>query len=189
MSDITILIDTINFAAQKHTNQRRKDKVKTPYINHPIGVMHILSQEARISDLETLQAAVLHDVIEDTDCTPLEIETRFGTNVKDIVMEVTDDKSLSSIERKQLQISTAPKKSRKAKAVKLADKLNNLRDLQNSTPIGWTKERVQEYFAWSRKVVEGCKGTNQILENLLDDIFEKQLFKFEEKYYPCILRD
>ena len=57
--------------------------------------------------------------------------------------EVTDDKSLPKLERKRLQIEHAPHISHKAKLVKLADKLYNLRDLNRSTPEGWSQERVK----------------------------------------------
>jgi len=57
--------------------------------------------------------------------------------------------------------------------VKLADKLYNLRDLQKSTPVGWTEERVYEYFSWSRKVIEGLRGTNEIMEEALDELLKK----------------
>ena len=50
--------------------------------------------------------------------------------------EVTDDKSLPKQRRKELQVITAPNKSREAKLVKLADKLYNLRDLNRCTPEG-----------------------------------------------------
>lgn len=85
--------------------------------------------------------------------------------------EVTDDKNLPSAERKELQIVHAPDSTYEAKLVKLADKLNNLRDLERGTPIGWTEERVQEYFEWSSKVCKGLKGTNQFLEDELDELF------------------
>ncbi|KAF6207197.1 hypothetical protein GE061_018437 [Apolygus lucorum] len=63
--------------------------------------------------------------------------------------------------RKQLQIDHAPSSSHQAKLVKLADKLYNLRDLQKETPVGWTAERVKEYFIWSSKVIDGLRGTNK----------------------------
>ena len=65
---------------------------------------------------------------------------------------MTDDKSLEKAERKRLQIEHSPHISHKAKLVKLADKLYNLRDLSQSTPVGWSTERVQEYFEWAAKV-------------------------------------
>jgi (p)ppGpp synthase/HD superfamily hydrolase len=55
------LISAVDFAAVKHKDQRRKDKFKTPYINHPIGVAYILSIEGGVEDLQVLQAALLHE--------------------------------------------------------------------------------------------------------------------------------
>lgn len=91
-------------------------------------------------------AALLHDVVEDTGTSFPEIEYSFGTEVCNIVREVTDDKTLEKAERKRLQIENAPKKSHKAKLVILADKLHNLRDLQKATPTSWSQDRVKEYF-------------------------------------------
>lgn len=123
-----------DFAARKHRDQRRKDPQKTPYINHPIGVANILINEGDIDDPVVLQAALLHDTVEDTDTTLDEIEEHFGTKVRGIVDEVSDDKDLSKQERKRLQVVHAPHKSREAKLVKLADKLYNLRDLHRVVP-------------------------------------------------------
>ena len=74
----------------------------------------------------SLVAAVLHDTVEDTSATIDEILATFGDNVARIVNEVTDDKSLSKLRRKHLQVEHAPKlSSHAAKLVKLADKLYN----------------------------------------------------------------
>jgi len=89
-------------------------------------------------------------------------------------MEVTDDKQLSKEDRKRLQIERAPHRSRRAKLVKLADKLYNLRDLQRSTPVGWTETTVQEYFEWAAKVVAGLRGTDRALEDRLDALFAER---------------
>lgn len=91
-----------------------------------------------------IQAAILHDTVEDTETTFDEIEQEFGVNVKNIVVEVTDDKSLPYSERKRLQIVHAKDSTYQAKLVKLADKLYNLRDLQSCIPDGWTE--VLNYF-------------------------------------------
>ncbi|XP_014245433.1 guanosine-3',5'-bis(diphosphate) 3'-pyrophosphohydrolase MESH1 isoform X2 [Cimex lectularius] len=165
------LIKCVNFSAVKHKNQRRLDKEKTPYINHPIGVANILCEEGGISDPDVIMAAILHDTVEDTDTTFEEIEQHFGHHVRSIVKEVTDDKSLPKQRRKDLQIEHAKGSSYEAKLVKLADKLYNLRDLKRQTPEGWSDERVNEYFKWSSKVVEGLRGTNKNLEDKLDDLF------------------
>ncbi|KAK9874549.1 hypothetical protein WA026_005388 [Henosepilachna vigintioctopunctata] len=175
------LIECVNFAAIKHKNQRRSDPQRTPYINHPIGVAYILTNEAKVTDLNVIKAAILHDTVEDTDTSFDEILGIFGKEVRDIVIEVTDDKTLPKDERKQLQIEHAPGSSREAKLVKLADKLYNLRDLNRSTTVGWTTKRVQEYFEWSKKVVDGLRGTNAVLESRLDNIYEQYIKNSEKK--------
>lgn len=106
------------------------------------GVAHILTSEGGITDIEVLQAAILHDTVEDTDTTFAELEKHFGAVVRKLVEEVTDDKSLPKKERKRLQIVHAKTSSYKAKLVKLADKIYNLRDLQRGTPRGWTEVGV-----------------------------------------------
>ncbi|XP_022795787.1 guanosine-3',5'-bis(diphosphate) 3'-pyrophosphohydrolase MESH1-like [Stylophora pistillata] len=168
------MLEAIHFAATKHRDQRRKDPEKTPYINHPIGVAYILWKEGGVYDTDVLQAAILHDTVEDTNTTFEEVESKFGPEVRHIVTEVTDDKRLPKLERKRLQIVHAKTSSHKAKLVKLADKLFNLRDLNRVTPEGWTQERVDEYFRWAHKVVEELKGTNEALENELYRLFAQR---------------
>lgn len=106
-----------------------------------------MTQEGKVTDSIVIQAAILHDTVEDTDTTFEEIESEFGFEVCKVVREVTDNKSLPKLERKRLQIEHAPSSSTRAKLVKLADKLYNLRDLQQSVPDGWTKVCFWYYFA------------------------------------------
>ena len=61
---------------------------------------------------------------------------------------MSDNKNLEKAERKRLQIVHAPAASPGAKLVKLADKLYNLRDLERTTPAGWSQQRKQEYFVF-----------------------------------------
>ena len=122
----------------------------------------------------------MHDTVEDTETTIGEIEENFGDHVRSIVAEVTDDKSLPKAERKRLQVVNAPKKSREAKLVKLADKLYNLRDLDRVTPVGWSEARVTQYYEWAGQVVSGLKGTNEILEKKISEILAKKGITFEK---------
>uniref|UniRef100_A0A8C4HQG8 Guanosine-3',5'-bis(diphosphate) 3'-pyrophosphohydrolase MESH1 n=1 Tax=Dicentrarchus labrax TaxID=13489 RepID=A0A8C4HQG8_DICLA len=170
-TDAVLLLETVHFAAEKHRSQRRKDVEQTPYINHPVGVARILSHEGGVTDIEVLQAALLHDTVEDTDTSPAELEAKFGPIVARIVQEVTDDKRLPKQERKRQQVEHAAHCSRQAKLVKLADKLYNLRDLNRCTPVA---ERVQEYFVWACEVVKGLKGTNSALEEKLGELFRQR---------------
>lgn len=57
--DLALLLKALNFAALKHSTQRRKDPEKTPYINHPIGVAHILTSEGGVTDVTVLQVSRL----------------------------------------------------------------------------------------------------------------------------------
>jgi len=102
------LLATIEFAAAKHRNQRRKDAEASPYINHPLQLAHVLATEGGVSDLKTLMAAVLHDTVEDTETMYDELVERFGRKVADVVMEVTDDKALVKADRKRRQVEQAP---------------------------------------------------------------------------------
>ncbi|XP_050009922.1 guanosine-3',5'-bis(diphosphate) 3'-pyrophosphohydrolase MESH1 isoform X1 [Alexandromys fortis] len=177
-SEVAQLLEAADFAARKHRQQRRKDPEGTPYINHPIGgragVARILTHEAGITDIVVLQAALLHDTVEDTDTTLDEVELHFGAQVRRLVEEVTDDKTLPKLERKRQQVEQAPHSSPGAKLVKLADKLYNLRDLNRCTPQGWSEQRVQEYFEWAAQVVKGLQGTNPQLEEALKQLFEER---------------
>jgi (p)ppGpp synthase/HD superfamily hydrolase len=65
-----------------------------------------LSNEGGVLDKNVLQAAILHDTVEDTDTTLEEIERLFGAKVRSIVDEVTDDKALGKQERKEEQVKT-----------------------------------------------------------------------------------
>ncbi len=163
------LLRTIAFAADKHRRQRRKDADASPYINHPIAVAAVLAIEGDVTDRATLVAATLHDTVEDTETTFQELSGQFGEDVSNLVREVTDDKSLDKALRKQLQIEHAAKSSDKAKQIKLADKICNIRDIMSSPPADWTLQRRTEYLDWSCKVVSGCRGVNEKLEQVFDE--------------------
>ena len=155
------LLSAISFAAHKHRAQRRKDAEASPYINHPIALAHVLATEGRVKDLKTLMAAILHDTVEDTETTYAELVDHFGTKVADVVMEVTDDKSLAKADRKRAQIEHAPHMSRRATLVKLADKTCNLRDVATSPPADWPLQRRREYFDWAGSVVDALPVVNK----------------------------
>jgi guanosine-3',5'-bis(diphosphate) 3'-pyrophosphohydrolase len=157
------LLEAIAFAAAKHRNQRRKDAEASPYINHPLQLAHVLATEGGVTDLKTLMAAVLHDTVEDTQTTNEELVQRFGKKVADVVMEVTDDKTLTKAERKQRQVEHASQMSKRAALVKLADKTCNLRDVIDSPPTGWPPARKREYFDWAKQVVDGLPRVNDKL--------------------------
>ncbi len=170
-TDLVVIIDALGFAARKHRDQRRKDHAASPYINHPIALVEVLCNEGGVTEPAVLCAALLHDTIEDTQTTAVEIETLFGVEVCAIVLEVTDDKTLTKAERKRSQVERAGRVSRGARLVKLADKICNLRDVASSPPVGWDLARRRAYFDWALEVVDRLRGTHAGLEALFDDAF------------------
>lgn len=165
------LLDAVMFAAERHKNQRRKDVEASPYINHPIALAHLLATTGGVEDLAVLRAAILHDTVEDTETTEAELRERFGHAVADIVMEVTDDKSLPKQRRKELQVEHAPHKSTGAALVKLADKTCNLRDIAAAPPADWPLSRRQEYFDWAKRVVDGLPRVNDAMLGAFADAY------------------
>ncbi|HXM36795.1 MAG TPA: HD domain-containing protein [Pyrinomonadaceae bacterium] len=168
-SDLALLLHALSFAAYKHRDQRRSNRESSPYINHPIDVASIIANIGGVDDLVTLVGAILHDTIEDTETTPDELEHEFGSELRQLVEEVTDDKSLPKAERKRLQVEHAPHISTRAKLIKLGDKICNIRDISQSPPADWSIERRREYLDWTEQVVAGCRGTNAPLEQFYDD--------------------
>jgi guanosine-3',5'-bis(diphosphate) 3'-pyrophosphohydrolase len=168
--DIRAFLGALEFAARKHQGQRRKDADALPYVNHVIGVTHILAIEGGVTDETLLTAAVLHDTVEDTETTFDEIALRFGAAVADLVREATDDKSLEKAERKRLQILHARSASPRAKQLKIADKIDNIRAIIATPPAQWSRERKLEYLTWAEQVVAGCRGVNAGLDRAFDEI-------------------
>jgi guanosine-3',5'-bis(diphosphate) 3'-pyrophosphohydrolase len=161
------LLDALSFAAEKHRDQRRKGKDASPYINHPIEVARLLAEVGGVRDPDILCAAVLHDTIEDTQTTGEDLEKLFGRRVRELVEEVSDDKSLPKEVRKTLQVEHAPHLLEDAKPIKLADKICNIRDVTHSPP-DWSHERRVGYLEWAAEVVDGLRGVSPELEALFD---------------------
>jgi (p)ppGpp synthase/HD superfamily hydrolase len=148
-----------------------------PYINHLLEVASLVTEATNGTDTRAIIAALLHDTIEDQDVTAEMIANEFGQSVADVVLELTDDKSLPKAVRKSRQVESAPKKSREAKLVKLADKISNVRAVANSPAPDWSVERrldyvncaKLDYVNWAKEVVAGLRGTSPSLEQQFDE--------------------
>jgi guanosine-3',5'-bis(diphosphate) 3'-pyrophosphohydrolase len=176
-TDLQRVIDAAAFAAEAHRHQRRKDAEASPYINHPLALMRILSMEGGVEDADVLCAAALHDYLEDCcgqdgqislDAGRRLIGARFGPQVLAYVEAVTDDKTLEKAERKRQQVEHAAHVPDGAKLVKLADKIANLRDLARSPPAAWEPARRRAYFDWAAQVVDRVRGVHPQLEVAFD---------------------
>lgn len=173
--DLGLILKAVQFAAHKHKEQRRKDVKATPYINHPINLADVLHCEGGVSDPIVIAAALLHDTIEDTETTYDELRGMFGKQVADVVAEVTDTKFVSKPVRKRLQVARAGHASERARLVKLADKICNLRDMLGSPPAGWSLARRQKYFDWAKEVVDQARGVNPRLERIFERLYRQRL--------------
>ncbi len=165
-------VAALEFAAQRHLTQKIPGS-DLPYVVHVTSVAAEVIAGLATTPVDNSELAVLcallHDAIEDTPTTREELEQEFGREVADIVAEVTDDKSLPKAQRKRLQVETAPRKSHRAKLVKIADKTSNLWSIAKTPPVDWDLKRQREYFDWAARVVAGCRGTNATLERWFDE--------------------
>lgn len=168
-SPASAILAAAHFAADKHRDQRRKGPEKSPYINHPIEVAEVLAGVGGVTEVAVIQAALLHDTVEDTETTHEELLERFGGEVAGLVAEVTDDKSKEKSERKRLQVEHAGVLTPRAKMIKMADKICNVRDIGTAPPEGWSLDRRREYFDWAERVVSGCRDASPALARHFDE--------------------
>lgn len=128
---ISVIKKAYDFASGKHAGQLRKSG--EPYIIHPLNVALILSKI--YADYETISAALLHDVLEDCDCTVEEMEDKFGINITRLVTGVTRLSRINfSTENEYLidyykKIIVGMSEDVRVIIVKLADCLHNMRTL------------------------------------------------------------
>ena len=167
------VLKAAHFAAQKHAGQRRKGTAAEPYIKHLLEVAELVSSALAEPDIDLVIAALLHDTVEYTGVTKEVLVEAFGSDVADLVMEVTDEKSLPKAERKRLQIVQASQISVRAQAIKLADKISNLRGILASPPADWSGERKREYFEWAKQVVDCLSAPNQMLKAEFERLYRQ----------------
>ena len=115
MKEWTRVLKAADTAARWHVHQRRKGAAKEPYINHLLEVATLVAEATEGKDPDLVIAALLHDAIEDCEVPHELIAEIFGSDVADLVAEVTDDKRLPREDRKRLQSETAHKKTFRAK--------------------------------------------------------------------------
>ncbi len=175
--DTQFLDRAIEFAVHAHAGTERRGK-GFPYIIHPLEAMVIVS--TMTSDQEILAAAVLHDVVEDTDITIDEIRKRFGDRVAQLVdsesdrkMEFTDWRA-----RKEESLNRLSFASREEKIVALGDKLSNMRAIaRDYTTKG--DDSFWEMFHVKEKAVHSWRY-HALVEALssLSDTYAFQEFRY-----------
>lgn len=144
--------EALEFARIAHGEQQRKYNDEL-YIEHPIRVAEIVKTVPHIPEM--ICAAYLHDVVEDTPVSIEDIQRKFGRKIARLVKELTDEfekkkyPHLNRRQRKQMEVERQAKMSPEAKTVKLADVIDNTRDIVKNDPgfarkYIWEMERLTE---------------------------------------------
>lgn len=141
----------IEFAARAHDGMMRK-KDKTPYILHPLEAAVIVG--TMTADSDVISAAVLHDVVEDTEITIEEIEENFGSRVRRLVESETEDKradlppeSTWKIRKEESLEELANCGDRDVLVLWLGDKLSNMRSFYRI----WKNEGESMWQSFNQK--------------------------------------
>ena len=157
------LFAVLAFAAERHRDFPRAGEAADPCLSHPIAVADALVSIGGITDAAVLCAALLHDVLNRTDTPAALLLARFGRDIADVVLDVSDDPSLPEPVRRRVQIAYAPNLSGRAKLVRLAAMLCRLRALARQPAAGRATEA-----AWAAAMVAALSGSNAALENAAD---------------------
>ncbi len=148
--DTKLIMKAYNLANEKHKDQKRSSG--EPYIIHPLNVAYILADIGL--DESTISAALLHDVVEDTDVTDEQLRKEFGDEIADMVAGVTklNNIQFASVEEQQAEdyrkMFLAMGKDIRVILIKLADRLHNMRTLKylkRDRQIANAKETMELY--------------------------------------------
>jgi (p)ppGpp synthase/HD superfamily hydrolase len=168
---LAMLTQAYDLAARAHAGQRRKG-IDVPYINHPCAVAAMTAEALGHDDIEAIAAAVLHDVLEDTEVTEPELAARFGPRVTALVKELTDAPDwldLPLLDRKARQAEKMARGSIEARVIKIADQLSNIGDLCMAFGA-WPQAHNRAYLAGAQTVVDACRGVAPRLEAAFDAV-------------------
>lgn len=148
--DTKLIMKAYNYAVEHHGDQKRRSG--EPYIIHPLNVAYILAGVGL--DEATICAALLHDVVEDTDATDADLRTDFGDEIADMVAGVTKLEAMqfTTVEEQQVEdyrkMFLAMGKDIRVIILKIADRLHNMRTLKylkRDRQIANAKETMEIY--------------------------------------------
>jgi guanosine-3',5'-bis(diphosphate) 3'-pyrophosphohydrolase len=174
-SDIqTIYQETLLFAAERHTRKGQTlPDSNIPYVVHLSNVcMEILIAERSMENFNlklAVQAALLHDVLEDTETTDAELEERFGALVAFCAQGLTKDKRLPKAEQMADSLQRIKRCPKEIWAVKLADRITNMQ----KPPSSWPPERILRYHEEAQQILKELKDGSEYLRKRLGKEIEK----------------
>jgi HD domain len=134
LRDLPLARAAVEFASERHAGQRR-DADGAEFIVHPIEAAALLERSGYPDHV--VAAAVLHDVLEDTDAERADLESRFGSEVADLVALVSDDPAIEDVERRKDDVRERVRLAGGfAPAVYAADKISKVRELRSLIHTG-----------------------------------------------------
>ena len=146
-----------NFSKEAHKGQFRKF-TNLPYFTHPKGVARYIEQLTK--DPEMIAAALLHDVVEDSNHTIEEIRTEFGERVASLVDEVTNkEEERVGRKKKEYLKDKMVHMSDDALIIKLADRLQNVLFLEKDAKTDEHKKFIFYYYKSTRYILDNLKNT------------------------------
>ena len=190
-ADFAQIRAAFEFAQEAHKDQKRKSG--EPYIIHPLAVAQIVAEELRL-DSESIMAALLHDVIEDTGATHEDVARIFSPTIADLVEGVSkltriqyatkEDEQMENLRKMLIAMS----KDIRVILIKIADRLHNMRTMEYQTPMKQKQkslETMEIYAPISHRL--GMQRIKWELEDLslkyLDPVgYEEIVSKLEAKH-------
>ena len=170
--DLNTILSAYDMAYKGHLTQKRKSG--EPYIIHPLSVAIYLSDLSM--DIETVTAALLHDLIEDTDITYENIKDSFGTDVANIVDGVTKLDRIRYNTKEEAKADAIRKmvvamsKDIRVLILKLADRLHNIETLEHLND--WKQEKIANETLYVYAPLAHRLGLQNIKHTLEDTSFE-----------------
>lgn len=145
---MTMYEKAVTLAIEKHTGQVRKFSGE-PYVEHPIRVAQIVLKYKESHSIDILRTvAVLHDTVEDTDLTIVEVEEMFGIEVAAMVEELTTPAHITKKEKGEYLKKKMTHMTSWGLVIKLSDRLDNVSDLRHTS-----KQFRQSYIKETRAII------------------------------------
>jgi guanosine-3',5'-bis(diphosphate) 3'-pyrophosphohydrolase len=171
MKDFSKFWKALSFAFSKYGNLKRKAK-EIPYVVHPIRITTILRSAGfnEFDNEDLMIAALFHDLLEDTETSLKELEDQFGKGVGEITVELTKPEGAKG-RKKDDWLESLVEISKKAKTIKIADRIDNLMDMRDV----WDAEKQKSYTDQAKIILKSCGDANKQLAHKLDSLIHEIL--------------
>lgn len=167
ITEVRLIVDALDLAAHAHGRQNRK-AMGDSYLVHVAEVTKSCAGHEPF-DPVLVTAAILHDIVEDTDVTLEEIDNAFGDEIAGVVAEVTDAPDIDPKRKHLIQAEHMKIASTRARLLKIADKTSNVMEL-----VDLPKKRrpsvktLKAYLEGARGVIDNCRGLDTEMEARFD---------------------